>query len=112
MAVTLGDYARFLQMNLSGLEGKGGKFLPAKTIQRLHSSTMHDEYALGWGLTEIDGVVSSTHAGSAGSFYALAALQPSRDEGTAIVLNSGGDRSSGAADELSEVLLRRYASVP
>jgi D-alanyl-D-alanine carboxypeptidase len=112
MAVPLGDYGRFLQMNLRGLEGKDDKFLSAKTIQRLHSSTMRDEYALGWGLTQVDSAPSSTHAGSAGSFYALVALQPSRDEGVAIVLNSGGERSSKAANALLEALLMRYAAAP
>jgi len=72
---------------------------------------MQDEYALGWGASQIDGVPSSTHAGSAGSFYALMALQPSRDEGVAVVLDSGGERSSEAADSLLEALLTRYAAV-
>ena len=112
MAMTLGDYGRFLQMNLKGLEGKNDQFLPAKTIQQLHSSTIRDEYASGWGLTPINGVPSSAHAGSAGSFYALAALQPSRDQGVVIVLNSGGERSSEAAGALLEALLRRYAAAP
>jgi D-alanyl-D-alanine carboxypeptidase len=112
MAMALGDYGRFLQMNLKGLRGEDDKFLSAKTIRRLHSSTMQDEYALGWGASQIDGVPSSTHAGSAGSFYALVALQPSRDEGVAVVLNSGGERSSNAADSLLEALLMRYAAAP
>ena len=112
LAMALGDYGTFLQMNLKGLEGKDDRFLPAKTIQRLHSSTMRDEYGLGWGVTEIQSALSSTHAGSAGNFYALVALQPSRDEGVAIVLNSGGERSSKAANELLERLLMRYAAAP
>lgn len=62
MAMALASYARFLQMNLKGLEGKEDKFLSAKTIKRLHSTTMKDEYALGWGLTAINNVPSSTHA--------------------------------------------------
>jgi D-alanyl-D-alanine carboxypeptidase len=111
-AMALGDYGRFLQMNLKGLRGEDDGFLSAKTIQRLHSSTMQDEYALGWGKSQIDGVPSSTHAGSAGSFYALVALQPSRDEGVAVVLNSGGERSSEAADSLLGTLLTKYAAAP
>lgn len=110
MAMTLGDYGKFLQMNLKGLTGEDSAFLSAKTIQKLHSPPMQDEYALGWGATQIDGVPSSTHAGSAGSFYAIVALQPSRDEGVAMVLNSGGERSSEAAESLLHAFLRRYAS--
>jgi len=74
MAMALGDYSRFLQMNLKGLRGEDDGFLSAKTVQRLHSSPMQDEYALGWGASQIGGVRSSTHAASAGSFYALVAL--------------------------------------
>jgi CubicO group peptidase (beta-lactamase class C family) len=112
MAMTLGDYGRFLQMNLKGLRGEDTAFLSAKMIRRLHTSPMQDEYALGWGATQIDGVLSSTHAGSAGSFYAIVALQPSRDEGVAVVLNSGGERSSEAANAVLDALLRRYAAAP
>jgi D-alanyl-D-alanine carboxypeptidase len=110
MAMTPDNYAKFLQMNLRGLEGKKDKFLSTQTIRRLHSTAIQDEYALGWGLTTIDGVLSSTHAGSAGSFYAVAALQSSRDEAVAVFLNTGGDRSSAAGYAVLEDLLKRYAA--
>lgn len=112
MSMTLGDYVRFLQMNLQGLRGEDIAFLSAKTIHRLHSSPMHDRYALGWGVSQIDGVPSSTHSGSDGSFYALVALQPSRDIGVAVVLNSAGDRSSRASDTALNTLLARYGARP
>ncbi len=78
MAMSLSDYGRFLQMNLKALRGRETKFLSAATVRRLHTSPMQDEYALGWGTFQIDGVRSSTHAGSGGSFYALVTLQPGR----------------------------------
>jgi D-alanyl-D-alanine carboxypeptidase len=109
MAMTLGDYVRFLQMNLKGLRGEDSAFLSAKTIQRLHSSTMQDQYALGWETRQIDGVPESTHNGSDGSFYVLVVLQPSRDVGVAVVLNSSGERSWEAAHAASKALLTRYA---
>jgi D-alanyl-D-alanine carboxypeptidase len=112
MAMTLGDYVKFLQMNLKGLRGEDSAFLSAKTIQRLHSSTMHDQYALGWGAVQIDGVPESTHSGSDGSFYALVALQPTRDEGVAVVLNSSGERSGEAARALLRALMKEYAVGP
>lgn len=112
IAMTLGDYVKFLQMNLKGLRGEDSVVLPAKTIQRLHSSAMHDQYALGWEVSQVDGVPQSTHNGSDGSFYALVALQPSRDVGVAVVLNSAGERSWEAADELLRDLLIKYAARP
>lgn len=109
MPMALADYARFLQMNLQGLRGENNGFLSTKTIAHLHSSPMHDHYALGWGVSQINGVLSSTHSGSDGSFYALVALQPSRDIGVAVVLNSSGERSSEAADAVLTDLLKKYA---
>ncbi len=112
MAMTLGDYVRFLQMNLKGLRGEDSAFLSAKTIQRLHSSTMQDQYALGWEVSQIDGVPSSTHDGSDGSFYAVVALQPSRDVGVAVALNSSGVRSAKAARASLRALMNEWASAP
>lgn len=95
-------------MNLRVLQGGEDILLPLETIKRLHSSPMQDQYALGWGLTRINGVRSSTHAGSAGSFYAIVALQPGRDIGVAVVANSGGDRSANACEAVLNALLGMY----
>lgn len=112
MAVTLGNYVKFLQMNLRGLRGEDSAFLSAKTVQRLHSPLMHDRYALGWEVSQIHGVPESFHSGSDGSFYAIAALLPSRDVGVAVVLNSSGDRSLETANSLLGTLLKEYAAAP
>ena len=98
ISMSLGDYARFLQMNLQALTGTDSKFLSVATVTRLHASPMQDEYALGWGTFQIDGVRSSTHAASGGSFYAIVTLQPDRDEGVAVVANSAGERTADACD--------------
>lgn len=49
MAISLGDYGKFLQMNLKALRGTESKFLSVATVKRLHSSSLQDKYALGWG---------------------------------------------------------------
>ena len=92
--MTLAGYVGFLQME----------------FERAQSSTMRDRYASGWFVSQMDGAPSSTHRGSDGSFYALVALQPSRDVGVAVVLDSAGERSSEAADALLNKLLRSYAA--
>jgi CubicO group peptidase (beta-lactamase class C family) len=112
MAMALGEYVKFLQMNLQGLRGEDNGFLSAKTIQRLHTSPLHDEYALDWRVIQMDGVPESTHAGSDGSFVAVVALQPSRDVGVAVVLNSAGKRSWEAANAVLNTLLKKYAGAP
>jgi CubicO group peptidase (beta-lactamase class C family) len=109
--MSLSDYGRFLQLNLNALRGTETKFLSVATARRLHASPMQDEYALGWGTFQIDGVRSSTHAGSGGRFYALVALQPGRDVGVAVVANSAGERTRDASDAVLNALLGPCAAM-
>jgi CubicO group peptidase (beta-lactamase class C family) len=97
---------------LNVLEGKGGKFLSTETIKRLHTSPLQDKFALGWGSQQVNGVRSSVHTGSAGSFYAVVVLQPVRDIAVAVVANSGGDRSGTGSAAALKALLARYATAP
>ena len=106
IAISMSDYGKFLQEHLKGLEGKPGKLLSATTIKRLHTSPLQDKFALGWGVQLLNGVPSSVHNGSAGTFYAVVAVQPSHDTAIAVVANSGGDRAgSGCAAALKALLL-------
>ena len=109
IAMSVDDYGKFLQEHLKGLEGKPGKLLSLETIRRLHTAPMHDKYALGWGLQQLNEVPSSVHAGSDGTFYAVVAVQPSRDIAVAVVTNSGGDRSSAGCSAALKALLAQYA---
>ena len=79
--LSLDDYARFLQLNLRGLEGRETKLLQAATIKHLHTPPVSpgDNFALGWGVQEFDGAPASVHVGSAGAFYAVTIVQPTRD---------------------------------
>lgn len=104
IAMSLRDYGRFLQMNLQALRGNETSFLSVASVRHLHTSPMRDNYALGWGTFQLDGVRSSTHAGSAGSFYALVTLQPESDVGIAILANSAGERTTKASDAVLTTL--------
>ncbi len=110
MAMSMGDYGKFLQEHLRGLEGKKSSFLSVETIRKLHSSSMMDKYALGWGIAPVDGVPSSSHTGSAGSFYAVVVLQPGRDVAVAVVTNSDGVRSETSAKKVLKALLAQHLS--
>jgi D-alanyl-D-alanine carboxypeptidase len=111
IAMSMSDYGKFLQEHLKGLEGKPGKLLSATTVKRLHTSPLQDKFALGWGIQLVDGVPSSVHNGSAGTFYAVVAVQPSRDTAIAVVANSGGDRAgTGCAATLKALLLVPYGA--
>jgi D-alanyl-D-alanine carboxypeptidase len=100
LSLTVADYGRFLRMHLLGLRGHD-TVLRADTVRRLHEPIGH--YALGWGVTEVDGVPTSTHAGTMGSFYAEAVIQPSRGVAVAAFANAGEPRGSRAA---TDVILR------
>ena len=111
MAMSPRDYGRFLQMNLKALRGTKTNFLSVATVKHLHASPMQDEYALGWGTFQFNGVTSSTHAGSGGSFYTLVTLQPGRDVAVAVLANSAGQRTVDASDRVLNAFLATYSLV-
>ena len=112
--LSLDDYARFLQMNLRGLEGRDTPLLKAATIKHLHTSpvTPPDKYGLGWGLQDFDGAAASVHTGSAGAFFAVTVIQPSRDLGIAVFANAGGERGTKASTDVVKALIHRFAVSP
>jgi CubicO group peptidase (beta-lactamase class C family) len=110
--LSLDDYARFLQMHLRGLQGRDTPLLKAATIKHLHTSPVSppDKYGLGWGLQDFDGAPASVHVGSAGAFYAVTIIQPTRDLGVAVFANAGGARATAAATDAVKTLIRRFAA--
>jgi D-alanyl-D-alanine carboxypeptidase len=111
--LSLEDYARFLQINLRGLEGRDTPLLTAATIKHLHTSPVSppDKYGLGWGVQDFEGAPASLHVGSAGTFYAITIIQPTRDLGVAVFANAGGERAKAAATDAIKSLIRRFAKV-
>ena len=109
--LSLDDYARFLQMNLRGLQGRDTPLLKSATIKHLHTSPVSpaDRYGLGWGLQDFDAAPASVHVGSAGTFYAVTIIQPTRDLGVAVFANAGSERATAAATEAVKALIRRFA---
>ena len=110
--LSLDDYARFLQVNLRGLQGRDTPLLKAATIKHLHTSPVAppDRFGLGWGLQDFDAAPASVHVGSAGAFYAITIIQPTRDLGVAVFANAGGARATTAVTDVAKALIRRFAS--
>ncbi|HET9299898.1 MAG TPA: serine hydrolase domain-containing protein, partial [Candidatus Polarisedimenticolaceae bacterium] len=110
--LSLEEDARFLQVHLRGLQGRDTPLLKAATIQHLHTSPVSppDRYGLGWGLQDFEGAPASVHVGSAGAFYAITILQPTRDLGVTVFTNAGGERGAAAATEAIKALVRRFAA--
>jgi CubicO group peptidase (beta-lactamase class C family) len=111
--LSLEDYAKFLQLHLQGLQGRDTLLLKAATIKHLHASPVSppDRFGLGWGLQDVEGAPASVHVGSAGAFYAITILQPTRDLGVAVFANAGGERAAAATKDAIKALIRRFAKV-
>ena len=108
--LSIDDYGRYLQLHLRGLAGRDTPLLRATTIARLHASPAGDRFALGWGVQEFVGAPASAHVGSAGAFYAVTVLLPTRDLAVAVFANAGGDRAATAARDALRALARRHSA--
>ncbi len=106
IALSIGDYARFVQANLRGLEGMDTEILRADTISQLHKPVGDGPYGLGWHTQEFAGASSSVHAGGNGDFFALTVIQPSRDLALIVLTNDGADETEDqAAAFLKQVIV-------
>jgi len=92
IAVRPRGYLRFLQVHLRGLRGHDTRLLRASTIRFMHRPV--GAYAMGWVRRRVNGVMTSLHDGTAGTFAALAAIQPGRGLAAATFANAGGRRGS------------------
>jgi D-alanyl-D-alanine carboxypeptidase len=95
ISLSLKDYALFIQSQLRGLRGVTGLIKP-QTTQYLHTS--NGDYALGWVVRDLDGVKTSAHDGTVGTFYALATLQPSKDKAVVVLTNAYSETLANAVN--------------
>lgn len=93
---SLEGYARFLRAHLRGLRGEAD-LLGVESFRRLHRPIGGTNFALGWGVQDLQGVRTSVHTGSAETFYAVVALQPERDLAVAVVANAAGEAVESAS---------------
>lgn len=90
VCVSLPHQARFLQMNLAGLQGID-TLLPAGFIQRLHNDGQPG-IGLGWGVQVREGVGPfSGHIGGAGTFLFVEGIAHDGDRAVALAANAGDD---------------------
>ncbi len=105
---SLEDYVLYMQLHLRGLQGRDG-FLAPETFQRIHRPI--GNYALGWQVDIVDGVPVSTHFGSAGTFYALAAIDPERNLGILVVTNTGHPEARDAVNWAANAIAQIWVDV-
>jgi D-alanyl-D-alanine carboxypeptidase len=106
VSLSVSDFAKFVQSHLRGLRGLTSQ-ITAQSYAYLHEP--QGDFALGWFVIPIEGVLTSVHDGSAGTFYALMAIQPSRDRAVVVVSNG---YSAGVTEEVNVLALKLLALSP
>lgn len=109
VSLAVRDYAAFLADQLAGIQG-GGRLGSAETYRSLHTPDPADAegelaYARGWGVRTMGGRPIIMHGGSADTFYAVVVLDPQRDRGLAVVINSFTDLHESAVNGLVKQFL-------
>ncbi len=97
--MSVNEFARFAQMHLRGLRGLP-TLLSATTMTKMHTPIPPEgdlgPYALGWEVFDFNGVTTSAHDGTVEQFYAIVAVQPSRDLAVVVFANAGGYEGGNA----------------
>jgi CubicO group peptidase (beta-lactamase class C family) len=103
---TMHDWAKFIQDQLRGAQGKAGLLSPA-SYQRLHDPPFGGDYALGWLVVERPwgGGKVLHHTGDNTMNHASAWLAPRRDFALLICANQGGDTAAKACDAAASALI-------
>ena len=104
---TLEDWARFVSLHLRKGDGKKS-FLKAKTLNRLHTPSVGEDYASGWIVAERPwgGGKVLTHSGSNTMWFAVTWIAPERGFAVLVTCNLGDSRK--ACDEAASALIQRF----
>lgn len=103
--IKLKDYIRFIQLNISGLQGQDN-YLKAKTYAFIHKGIEH--YSLGWFNIYENGNDLSTHSGTAGTYYSLVHIDRLKMKAYIIFTNSFGDNTTQGVRLLMRKLKENY----
>ncbi|UCC11183.1 MAG: beta-lactamase family protein [candidate division WOR-3 bacterium] len=108
VSVSIKDYAKFLSINLFGLNSKD-TILETATYRYLHTcNDSTKQYAIGWGRRQHEGYAVSRHNGSAGTFYCTAIVFRDKDLALAVMMNGDAPEAVKGIAELRERILKTY----
>ncbi|MDE2126814.1 MAG: beta-lactamase family protein [Armatimonadetes bacterium] len=103
---SIGDWAKFIQLELRGAEGKNG-IISSASVRHLQTPVEGGNYSGGW-LTAFRpwgaGAVL-THAGSNTMNFAVVWIAPKKDFAVLAATNQGGDAAATACDQTSAALI-------
>lgn len=98
---SISDWAKFVQDQLRGAQGKEGTLLKSDSYTKLHTPVPGADYALGWGVTQRDwgGGTVLHHGGDNTMNHANVWIAPNRDFAILACVNQGGDTAFKASDD-------------
>ncbi len=104
--VSLPDYAKFVQLQLRGLNGKSG-WLTKEEFSFLHFGAK--EFAVGWfWKTNDKNHQISFNTGNAGAFITKVYVIPNADRAYILFANSASDETSAGLKLLRDALMKKY----
>ena len=99
--LSLDDWLKFARDHLSGHQ-----LLKKETYAKLHTPILND-YALGWGAREKDGVITRlAHDGSNTLWYARINLRLNRGKGFLIVANDAAESTKEAIGKIDDLCVK------
>lgn len=105
--IKLTDYLKFIQLNIQGLEGHDN-YLKASTYNFIHKGL--EGYSLGWFNSYENNTDFSTHSGTAGTYYTIAAIDRKKYIGYIIFTNSFNEATVNGVRLLMRKLKKDYGS--
>lgn len=103
----LTDYAKFIQLNLRGLNGQNN-YLKATTYNFLHKGIK--EYSLGWFNIYENGKEFSSHTGTAGTYYVMTQIDRQKKIAYIIFTNAFSEDTQNGVRLLMRRLKESYGS--
>lgn len=109
---SMADWARFIQDQLRGAQGKPGTLLRPESYTRLITPPPGADYALGWGVTRRGwgGGAVLHHSGDNTMNHANVWIAPKRDFAILACANQGGGKAFQATDAAVSALIRLIES--
>lgn len=105
--IKLTDYIKFIQLNIKGLQGHNN-YLKASTYHFIHKGI--EGYSLGWFNSYENNQDFSTHSGTAGTYYTIAAIDRKNFIGYIIFTNSFNESTINGVRLLMRKLKKDYGS--
>lgn len=105
-SVTIGDFIRYLQINLNGISGRNN-YLKASTYDFIFNGAK--EYSMGWGNDIVNGNHYYSHSGSVGNYYANAIIIKEPGIVISVMANAGNGETRWGLLQIIKYLENLYA---